>query len=59
MAKYIKLLVTEVQLEAICSMADTISGMMGLGNEFDDEHGRYIKAVDRMLKKHGLKRIYK
>ena len=58
MAKKIILEVTDVQLAAICNITDTISAMIGTGSDFD-EIEKDVKAVDRMLKKNGYKRIYK
>jgi hypothetical protein len=57
MSRKIKLEVTEVQLEAVCTLTDTISAMLGVGSDFDDLR-RKVKAVDRMLKKNGYKRDF-
>ena len=58
MAKKIKLEMTERQLEAIMDVTSTISGMLGIGNDFD-ELGKEVMLIDRMLKKNGYKRNFK
>ena len=58
MTKKIKLELTERQLEAICTLTDTIRAMLGCGSDFD-KLDKEVAAVDRMLKKNGYKRIYK
>lgn len=50
-----KLEVTKQQLSAMIDLRDTISAMMGTGQDFDDEAKRNIRLFDRMLKKNGLK----
>lgn len=54
-----KVEITEAQLNAVCNAADTLSGMIGVGSEFDDEAKHTIKMIDRFLKKNGLKRKFK
>lgn len=50
-----KLNVTTPQLNAMIDLRDTISAMIGTGQDFDDEARRNIRLFDRMLKKNGLK----
>lgn len=52
-----KIEVTKRQLEAIINLTDSMSGMIGTGNDFDD-HQKEIKIIDRMLKKNGYKRTF-
>lgn len=57
MAKKIKLELTERQFEAVKTVTDIISGMLGCGSDFDDL-GKEVALIDRMLKKNGYKRDY-
>lgn len=57
MSKKIKLEVTEAQLAAIMSMTDDISAMLGVGDD-DTEWSKYVRLIDRMLKKNGYKRSF-
>ena len=54
MAKKIKLELTEVQFNALISVVDSASAV------FDEDviTKKEIKAIDRMLKKNGYKRIH-
>lgn len=54
MAKHILLKVTKVELMALCSAVDTLYSVM----EEDLDTRKEIKAVDRMLKRNGYKRLY-
>lgn len=56
MAKKITLEMTSREFSALIDIADTISAMLGVGSDFDDEGKRNIKAIDRMLAKNGYKR---
>lgn len=59
MAKKIKLEMTEAQFNAIISMTDTTSALIGGGDEeFDKECTKNVKLVDKMLKRNGYKRNY-
>lgn len=51
--------ITNAQLIAIMEMCDTISGMIGVGSDFDTEGIRQVRMVDRFLKKNGYKRNFK
>lgn len=57
--KKIKIEFTEAQLRALLEMIDTMSGMLGIGSDFDVEGERQIRLLDRALLKHGIKRYYK
>jgi hypothetical protein len=57
MAKKIKLELTLQQFEATLSLVDTISGMIGVGSDFDT-HEKDIKLFDKMLNKNGYKRQF-
>lgn len=59
MKRKIKLEITDRQLNAIMNITDTISAMIGVGSEFDDEMTQDIRHIDQMLHKNGLKRKYK
>lgn len=52
----IKLEVTKRQLDDIINLTDTISGMIGVGTDFDDNK-KEVKYIDRMLKSNGYKRM--
>ena len=52
-----KLQVTKYQLNAIMNITDEASAMIGSSDE-DITRILWIKAIDRMLKKNGLKRLY-
>lgn len=56
-AKKIILEVTEPQLRAVVEITNDISSMMG-GGDFDKEWNKYVKLIDRMLRKNGYKRQY-
>jgi hypothetical protein len=57
MAKKIKLELTERQFQAFKNITDTISGMLGVGTDFD-YLGKEVALIDRMLKKNGYKRDF-
>ena len=48
-----KLDVTSARLEAIKSMADEMSAMIG-SSDNDDNWARYVKHVDNLLKRNNL-----
>ena len=52
-----KLDVTKAQLNAIANIISDVSAMIGVG-EMDKEWVKYIRLIDRMLKKNGFKRRY-
>ena len=57
MAKKIKLKLTEPQFTALIEVVDTLSAMLGTGDEdFDLLGAKQIRAIDRMLLKNGYKR---
>lgn len=58
MANKIKLEVTEAQLEAIIELTNEASAMLGTGDDAIKSVSKWIRQVDRMLKKHGYKRQY-
>lgn len=59
MAK-IKIEITPTQIECIKEAADLLSGMVGVGTDFDPVAKRIVKNIDRMLKQNSLKeRDYK
>lgn len=51
--------ITPHQLACIIMITDDISSMSGVGGEADDDWGKAVKAIDRMLKSNGLKRRFK
>lgn len=52
--------VTDKEIEVIKSITDDISAMVGGGDQEANEiWAAYVKAIDRMLKRNGLKRNYK
>lgn len=53
----IKLEITKRQLEAIISLTDTISAMVGTGSNFDNNK-KEVALIDKMLKNNGYKRIF-
>lgn len=54
-----KVEITPAQLKAIMEITDTVSGMLGVGSDFDIIEGKNIKLIDRFLKKNGFKRDFK
>ena len=50
-----KIEVTTTQLECIKEAADLLSGMIGVGTDFDTLAKRIVKNIDRMLKQNSLK----
>jgi hypothetical protein len=55
-----KIEITPTQIECIKEAADLLSGMVGVGTDFDPVAKRIVKNIDRMLKQNGLKgRDYK
>ena len=59
MAKKIKLELTEAQLNSLIDVIDTISSLIGSGDEFAKEQNKNILLLDRMLLKNGFKRTHK
>lgn len=58
MAKTIKIEFTEAQFDAVVDMVDTISAMIGTGEEFAIEQNKNIRLFDRAMKKNGYKRTH-
>lgn len=58
MAKKILLEITPQQLEALKSIVDDASAMVGVGEDEDLIRIKWIKLIDRMLKKNGYKRDF-
>jgi len=58
MAKKIKLEFTEAQFEALICITDETSSMIGVGEPEDVIRARYVRLIDRMLKKNGYKRNF-
>lgn len=55
MTNYFK--ITERELTVLMDISDSMDGMSGSGNkDFDNEADRGKKAIDSILKRHGLKR---
>ena len=52
----IVLTMTEHEFCRIVDLADTISAMIGVGSDFDEEARKNVKAFDRMLKRNGYRR---
>lgn len=57
MAKNIKLELTLPQFEALIEITNDISAMTGCGDR-DGEWNKYVKLIDRMLKKNGYNRVF-
>lgn len=52
--------ITKYQFEMIANAADLLSAMTGtMDEDYNWDLGRTVKAIDRMLKKNNLKRVYK
>jgi len=58
MAKKIIIQMTDVELTAIIDIIDTLSAMLGTGDEGFDGMDKTIRKVDKMLLKNGYKRKY-
>lgn len=58
MAKKILLEITTEQMESLKNIVDEASAMIGCGDD-DNLRIKWIKSIDRMLKKNGFKRDYK
>jgi len=58
MAKKILLEITPQQLEALKNITDDASAMIGVGEEEDLLRIKWIRLIDRMLKKNGYKRDF-
>ena len=52
----IKLEITEKELTAIVNAIDTLSTMVGVGEESDVEFLKIVKTTDKMLNRNGYKR---
>jgi hypothetical protein len=50
--------ITKAQLGAIIDDADNLSGMVGVGSDFDQITIRIVKLIDRFLKSNGIKRRF-
>lgn len=51
----IKIEITTTQLECVKEAADLLSGMVGIGSDFDPVAKRIIENIDRMLEQNSLK----
>jgi uncharacterized protein YhfF len=57
MKKKIKLEITEVNLTSLVDMIDTLSAMVGTGDDsFDKGMQKHVKMWDKILEKHGFYR---
>lgn len=53
-------MLTNAQLNALIDLTDTMSGMIGGGDDdFDRGQSKNVTLIDRMLKKNGFKRDFK
>lgn len=52
-----KIEITKAQLKAIMSLTDDVSAMLGCGED-DSYWIKYIRLIDRMLKKNGYDRDF-
>jgi len=50
--------ITKAQLKAIIEMTNDVSAMIGCG-DYDKMWKKYIRLIDKMLKKNGFKRDFK
>lgn len=59
MTRKIKLELTEPQLKSLIDVIDTISALIGTGEEFSKEQNKNVMLLDRMLKNNGFKRKHR
>jgi hypothetical protein len=54
-----KVKITKAQLEAIKTAGDTLSGMIGVGSDFDPMATKVVRLIDRFLKANNEKRNFR
>lgn len=59
MVKKYTLVFTSDQLEAFKEIIDTMSGMTGVGSDFDEMANKQVRLLDRVLINNGHKRNFK